>query len=123
MQEVFQPDIQFEEEPPEDLNMESDAAFVPLKLSYRALATTLLPFTFREAIYRRFSMICCCIKSCSEQRKNLLEKETIRNEALRSVFEDNLDIIELLKVVRLVQQTYTDKDHIMDEQERFEGSP
>ena len=26
-------------------------------------------------------------------------------------------------MVRLVQQTYTDKDAIMDEQERFEGSP
>ena len=65
-------------------------------------------------------MLCCCVTSCNTRRKYLLVKENIRNEALRSIFEENLDIIELLKVIRLVQQTYTDKDAIMDEIESFE---
>ena len=50
-------------------------------------------------------------------------KEKIRNEALRNVFKDNLDIIELLKCVRLVQQTYTDKDTIMDETPERDTTP
>lgn len=93
--------------------------FIPLKESYRNLAFTLRPFTYQEAAYKRCSMLCCCLPGCSARRKHLLNKETIRNEALRSVQEDNLDILELLKVVRLVQQTFTDKDAIMDEQDRL----
>ena len=39
----------------------------------------------------------------------------MREHAIEVVKEDHLDLFEVLRVMRIVQQAYTDKDNIMDQ--------